>query len=138
MFSNPSDNILTDLLRKAKRIAVVGLSPNGERASNRVAKYLQGQGYEIIPINPAYPEILGEKSLPDLKSIVGAIDIVDVFRSPETTVPIAHDAVEIGAVVIWFQEGVINEEAAEVASEGGLTVIMDRCIYKEHRRLIGA
>ena len=138
MFSNPADTELKELLKNAKRIAIVGLSPKADRPSHNVGKYLKDQGYEIIPVNPVYPEVLGEKSYPDLKSIPGKVDIVDVFRKPEAVMPVADEAIDIGAGSIWFQQGVINEQAAEKAGAGGLTVVMDLCIYREHLRLLGA
>ncbi|MCP4634470.1 MAG: CoA-binding protein, partial [candidate division Zixibacteria bacterium] len=128
MFKNPSESEIAELIKNSKNIAVVGLSPKPDRASNGVARYLQDKGYRIIPVNPAYPEILGEKSYPDLKSIEEKVDIVDVFRKPDAVMPISEEAIEIGAGTLWLQEGVINEEAAQKALDSGLTVIMDRCI----------
>ncbi|PJA29426.1 MAG: CoA-binding protein [candidate division Zixibacteria bacterium CG_4_9_14_3_um_filter_46_8] len=136
MFSNPTDAQITELLSRCKRIAVVGLSPKSDRPSYRVASYLIEKEYEIIPVNPGFPEILGVKSYPDLKSIPGEIDIVDVFRNPDTVMPIVDEAIEIRVPAIWFQEGVINESAAQKAIDSGLQVIMDRCILKEHNRLL--
>ncbi|MBD3234697.1 MAG: CoA-binding protein [candidate division Zixibacteria bacterium] len=136
MFSNPKDEQIKDLLQKVKNIAVVGLSPKQERPSNGVANYLKSQGYNIIPVNPGHSEILGEKSFPDLKSIPVEVDIVDVFRKPDTVMPIVEEALEINPKAIWFQEGVINEEAAQKAQDGGLMVVMDRCMLKEYKKLI--
>jgi predicted CoA-binding protein len=98
---------------------------------------MQEHGFRIIPVNPKYDEILGEKCYPNLKAIPDAVDIVDVFRKPEDCVPIAQDAVAIGAKVFWMQLGVINEEAARVAEAGGLEVVMDRCVKIEYARLFG-
>jgi len=98
---------------------------------------MQEHGFRVIPVNPKYDEILGEKCYPNLKAIPDAVDIVDVFRKPEDCVPIAHDAVAIGAKVFWMQLGVVNEEAARVAEAGGLDVVMDRCVKIEYARLFG-
>jgi predicted CoA-binding protein len=114
---------------------VVGLSPKPERDSHEVAKYLQQQGYRIIPVNPAAERILGERSYPDLKSVPEPVDLVDVFRRPEETLPIARDAVAIKAKALWLQIGIVNDEAAGIARRGGLDVVMDRCCMVEHRRL---
>jgi uncharacterized protein len=132
---NSTTSEIKEILAKYKTIAVVGLSPKEDRPSFRVAKYLQSQGYKIYPVNPTVKEVLGEKSYPDLKSIPDKIDIVDVFRDPAVVVPVAKDAVEIGAKVLWFQELVINNEAAEIAQKAGLKVIQNKCILKEHRKL---
>jgi predicted CoA-binding protein len=102
-----------------------------------VASYLKQHGYHIIPVNPGAEEVLGEKSYPDLKSVPEPIDVVDVFRRPEFLLPIAEEAVAVGAKVLWMQEGIRNEEAAKKAEEGGLTVIQDACMLKEHSRLFG-
>ena len=123
------------ILTKYKTIAVVGLSPKENRPSHGVSKYMQSHGYKIYPVNPTIKEILGEKSYPDLKSIPDKIDIVDVFRDPAFVVEVAKDAVLIGAKVLWLQEGVINNEAAEIAKKAGLKVVMNKCILKEHRKL---
>jgi uncharacterized protein len=132
---NSTTSEIKEILTKYKTIAVVGLSPKEDRPSFRVAKYLQSQGYKIYPVNPTVKEVLGEKSYPDLKSIPDKIDIVDVFRDPAVVVPVAKDAVEIGAKVLWLQELVINNEAAEIAQKAGLKVIQNKCILKEHRSL---
>jgi predicted CoA-binding protein len=136
MFTNPPDEKIIVLLKNAGRIAIVGLSPKTGRPSNRIGRYLRKQGYEIIPVNPAYSEVLGEKSYPDLESVPGKIDIVDVFRKRDVVPAVAEAAVRIGVGAIWFQQGVINEEAADFAARAGMTVIMDLCIYMEHLRLI--
>ena len=112
-------------LTKSKVIAVVGLSPNPERDSHDVAKYLQEQGYRIIPVNPTADEILGEKSYPDLKSIPEPVDMVDVFRRSDTVPPVVDEAIEIGAKYIWMQDGVEHEEAAKKAEKAGVQVIMN-------------
>ncbi|MEE8340656.1 MAG: CoA-binding protein [Candidatus Neomarinimicrobiota bacterium] len=118
-----------------KTIAVVGLSPKEVRPSYGVARYLQSVGYKIIPINPGHPEILGEKSYPTLKDIPIKVDVVDVFRRPEYVMPIAEAAIEIGAKAIWFQDGVINTEAAKKAADAGLLVVMDDCMLRQHQAM---
>lgn len=128
---------LRQVLKENRTIAVVGLSADWNRPSYFAAKYMQERGYRIIPVNPKYPEILGEKCYPDLKSIPEPVDIVDVFRKPEDCVPIAREAVAIGAKVFWMQLGVINEEARQIAEAAGLTVIEDRCVKIEYARLFG-
>ena len=125
------------VLREAKTIAIVGLSGNPLRPSNFVGFYLQRHGYRVIPVNPREPEILGEKSYASLAEIPGPVDIVDVFRRPDAVPDIAREAVAIGAKTLWCQYHVISEEGARVAREGGLTVIMDRCLKVEHARYIG-
>ena len=120
---------MTDLveqqLTESKTIAVVGLSPNTERNSNRVARYLKSVGYRIIPVNPTVDEVLGEKSYPDLKSIPEPIDMVDVFRRSDLVAPVVDEAIEVGAKFIWMQDGVVDEESAEKARAAGIPVIMD-------------
>jgi predicted CoA-binding protein len=128
---------LRQVLKENRTIAVVGLSADWNRPSYFAAKYMQQRGYRIIPVNPKYPEILGEKCYPDLKSIPEPVDIVDVFRKPEDCAPIAREAVAIGAKVLWLQLGVINEEARQIAEAAGLTVIEDRCVKIEYARLFG-
>lgn len=130
------DERIRKLLKEAKTVAVVGLSPRLERPSNMVAAYLISQGYEVIPVNPGHSEILGRTCYPELRSIPGKIDIVDIFRRAEDVVPIVEQAVEIGAGSIWMQQGIVNEEAAELAGNAGMTVIMDRCIKVDHSQLI--
>ena len=118
----------------AKTIAVVGLSPNPDRPSHRVARYLLDQGFTVIPVNPGQTEILGQKCYPQLTDIGHPVDIVDIFRKSADVPPIVAEAIEIGAKTIWMQEGVINEEAAALARSRGLAVVMDRCLMIEHRR----
>ncbi|MCD5412631.1 MAG: CoA-binding protein [Dehalococcoidia bacterium] len=126
-----------EILNSSKTIAVVGLSPRRERPSFTVASYLKEQGFSIIPVNPTVAEILGERSYPDLSSIPGRVDVVDIFRRSEEVLPIVEEAIKIGAKSVWMQEGVINEDAASRAREAGLLVIMDKCMLKEHRRIVG-
>jgi predicted CoA-binding protein len=128
---------LRRILKTNHTIAVVGLSADWYRPSYFAAKYMQEHGFRIIPVNPKYDEILGEKCYPNLKAIPEPVDIVDVFRKPYDCVPIAQDAVAIGAKVLWLQLGVVNEEAARVAEAGGLEVVMDRCVKIEYARLFG-
>ena len=116
-------------------IAMVGLSPDPNRPSHRVAKYLINHGYKVIPVNPDAQEILGTRSYSDMSSIPEPIEIVDIFRRSEEVMPIVDEAIKIGAKVVWMQEGVINEEAALRAQDAGLLVVMDRCMLKEHKRL---
>ncbi len=123
------------LLENARTIAVVGLSADAHRPSHGVAKYLLAQAYRVIPVNPNYDEILGQRCYPDLKSIPEPVDIVDVFRRPEDCAPVAQQAVAIGAKALWLQLGVINDEARRIAEAGGLQVVMDRCIKIDHARL---
>ena len=125
------------VLHNAKRIAIVGLSPNELRASYFVGYYLKRHGYEVIPVNPREKEILGEKSYKSLLDVTAPVDIVNVFRAPDALPAIAEEAVKIGAGSLWCQFGVINEDGARIAEEGGVSVIMDRCLKVEHARYVG-
>ena len=125
------------VLHTARTIAVVGLSGNQLRASNFVGYYLKRHGYQVIPVNPRETEILGEKCYPSLLDVPVPVDVVDVFRTPDALPGIARDAVAIGAGTLWCQFGVINEEGAQLATDGGVTVIMDRCLKVEHARYLG-
>jgi uncharacterized protein len=125
------------VLLAAKTIAVVGLSGNPLRASYFVGFYLQRHGYRVIPVNPRESEILGERSFASLREVPVAVDIVNVFRAPAALPEIARDAVAIGAKCLWCQFTVINEEGARIAEQGGLSVVMDRCIKVEHARYAG-
>jgi len=129
---------ISEILHSAHTIAVVGLSAKRYRPSYGVAEYMQHAGYRIIPVNPRETQVLGERCYPDLDSIPDAVDIVDIFRRSEYVPEIVDAAIRKGAKVIWMQEGVIHEEAARRAEEAGLTVVMDRCILKDHRRLAHA
>lgn len=133
-----SDHVLREILQSAKTIAVVGLSSSQEKESYRIASYLREQGYRVIPVNPTAPEIMGEISYPDLQSVPEQIDVVQVFRKSEDVPPIVDDAIQAGAKVVWMQEGIVHEEAAQKALEAGLQVVMDACMRSSHRRLIGA
>ena len=132
-----SDDVLKEILLSAKTIASVGLSSNQERDSYWVASYLKEQGYRIIPVNPTAAEILGEKSYPDLEAVSEKIDVVQVFRKPEDVPPIVDEAIKVGAKVVWMQEGIVNEEAAQKGREAGLKIAMHACMRATHRRLIG-
>src|SRR5688572_11795312 len=131
------DQMLKDILVSAKTIASVGLSSNQGKESFWIVKYLKDQGYRIIPVNPTADEILGEKAYPDLESVPETIDVVQVFRKPEDVPPVVDSAIKAGAKVIWMQEGIAHEEAAQKAREAGLQVVMDACMRVTHRRLIG-
>jgi predicted CoA-binding protein len=130
-------NTLRRILREAKVIAVVGLSADWFRPSYFAAKYMQEHGYRVIPVNPKYQEILGEKCYRSLCDIADPVDIVDVFRKTADVMPIAEDAIRIRAKVLWQQLGVRNEEAAAKARTAGLETVMDRCVKIEHGRLFG-
>ena len=123
------------VLHNAETIAVVGLSGNELRASNFVGYYLKRHGYRVIPVNPRRAEILGETCYPSLLEVPVPVDVVNVFRAPEALPGIARDAVAVHAGALWCQFGVINEEGARIAEDGGMTVIMDRCLKVEHARL---
>ena len=126
---------IAELLGSARTIAVVGLSSRRSRPSYGVSEYMQAHGYRIIPVNPQESEVLGEKAYPDLDSVPGPVDIVDIFRRAEYVPEIVEAAIRVGAKAVWMQEGVVHEDAAARARAAGLTVVMDRCVLKEHRRL---
>lgn len=127
---------IEEILKGSKTVAVVGLSPKPDRPSYDVARYLQARGYRIIPVNPQATEILGERSYPSLSAVPAPVDVVDIFRRSEDVPPIVEEAVRAKAGVVWMQEGIINEQAADAARRAGLDVVMDRCMQKEHKRLI--
>lgn len=131
-----NDKELTQLLTEAKNIAVVGLSSKPARASFGVARFLQRQGYRIIPVNPAETEVLGERAYARIADVPDAIDIVDVFRRPEAVPDVLEDALSKKPRCFWMQEGVVHEEAARRAAAAGIPVVMDRCILKEIARLL--
>ena len=130
-------NTLRRILKNNRVIAVVGLSANWWRPSFFVAKYLKEHGYHIIPVNPAYDEVLGEKCYATLDDVPEKIDMVDCFRKAEDIGPLADAAIRLGAQCLWMQLGVVNEAAATLAAEAGLDVVMDRCVKIEHARLFG-
>lgn len=131
------DQMMKDILVSAKTIASVGLSSNPQKESYWIVSYLKDQGYRVIPVNPTADEILGEKSYPDLESVPDKIDVVQIFRKSEDVLPVVESAIKAGAKVVWMQEGIVNEEAAQKAREAGLQVVMDACMRVTHRRLIG-
>ncbi len=135
-YTHPSPEALRALLHEIKTIAVVGLSPKATRPSHRVAASMQGFGYRIIPVRPAVDEVLGETAYADLHALPVRPDLVDVFRAPEHVMPIVDACIELGIKAIWLQDGVINDEAAEKAAAAGITVVMDRCIYRDYVRLM--
>jgi predicted CoA-binding protein len=135
-YTHPDSDSLRTLLREIKTIAVVGLSPKAKRPSHRVAASMQGFGYRIIPVRPAVDEVLGETAYADLYALPSKPDLVDVFRAPEHVMPIVDACIELGIKAIWLQDGVINEEAAEKAAAAGITVVMDRCIYRDYMQLM--
>ena len=128
---------LRRILTENKTIAVVGLSANWWRPSFFAAKYMQDHGYRIIPVNPNYDEILGEKCYDRVEEIPDQVEVVDIFQRPEVTPALAQSAVAIGARVLWMQIGVVNDESARIAELGGLEVVMNRCVKIEHARLLG-
>jgi len=128
---------LRRILSTHKRVAMVGLSADWWRPSFFAAKYLLEHGFEVIPVNPKYQEILGQKCYPDLKSIPTPVDIVDLFQKMERVPPFVDDAIEIGAKVVWMQLGIINRQAAQKALDSGLEVVMDRCMKIEYARIFG-
>jgi predicted CoA-binding protein len=125
---------ITEILKNCKTIAVVGLSSNPARPSYGVTEYMQDAGYRVIPVNPNETEVLGEKSYARLEDVPEKIDIVDVFRRAEEVPPVVESAIRVGAKVVWMQQGIAHEAAAEKARAAGLTVIEDSCILVEHRR----
>jgi len=138
MFQNPGDQEIKDLLAKSKTIAVVGLSDKPERDSYRVAQYMQEKGYRIIPVNPRVKEVLGEKAYPDLAAVPVQVDIVDVFRRSEEAAGVVKEALALKPAAVWLQLGVISEEAAALAGDRGVPLVMDRCLKIEHARLLGS
>ena len=126
-----------DQIFKMKTVAVVGMSPKPERPSHYVGMYLKEQGYDIIPVNPGHKEIAGVTSYPSLLDIPVKVDVVDVFRRPEHAVPISEAAVEIGAKALWLQDGVINDEAARLAEDASLLVVMNDCMLRRHKQFFG-
>jgi uncharacterized protein len=130
-------SVIERLVREARTVAVVGLSPDPGRPSHGVARYLRRSGLRILPVNPALTSWEGLPAYPSLADLPERVDIVDVFRRPEHVPAIARDAVAIGAGALWLQLGVLSEEGAEIATAGGLDVVMDRCLAVEHREVVG-
>ena len=137
-FSNPSPEDICKLLREVHSVAVLGLSPNPERPSFRVAQALQGFGYRIFPVRPLIAEVLGEKAYPDLESLPEIPDIVDVFRASQHVPAIVDNCIELGIKHLWLQDGVVHEEAALRAQRAGITVVMNRCMFRDHTQLCGS
>lgn len=134
-FTNPSPEDICRLLREVRSVAVVGLSPNPGRPSFRVAQALQSFGYRIFPVRPLITEVLGEKAYPDLESLPEVPDIVDVFRASEHVPAIVDSCIKLGVRNLWLQDGVVHEEAALRAQQAGITVVMDRCMFRDHTQL---
>lgn len=132
---NPPSKEIEEILRECRKIAVVGLSPKESRDSNKVARYLMEQGYEVIPVNPGQKEILGKTCYKSLADIPFQIDMADLFLNPTRVPQIVDQAIEIGVNTIWMQFGVVHNEAALKAKESGIQVVMDRCIMVEHEKL---
>jgi uncharacterized protein len=129
---------IDEILENSRTVAIVGISPKEDRPSYRVGNYLKSQGYDMIPVNPSCSEVLGETSYPDLLSVPRPVDVVDIFRRPEDVPLIVEQAIRIKAKVVWMQEGIVNEDAARVAKQAGLKVVMDHCMRKEHIRFMGS
>ncbi len=127
-------NDIDEILKTCRTVAIVGISPKEDRPSYRVASYLKSEGFDMVPVNPACSEVLGEISYPDLLSLPRPVDVVDIFRRSEDVPPIVEQAIRIKAKVVWMQEGVVNEAAARMAQQAGLKVVMDHCMRKEHLR----
>jgi predicted CoA-binding protein len=130
-----NDQEMRDILKSAKTVASVGLSSNQEKESFSIVAYLMDKGYTILPVNPKADEILGAKVYKSLSDIPDQVDVVQVFRRPEDVPPVVDEAIKIGAKVVWMQEGIVNEDAAQKAREAGLQVVMDACMRATHRRL---
>ena len=133
--TNPLEGEIKDILEKHKIIAIVGLSDKPERDSYQVAEYLKDHGYTIIPVNPTKTEILGEKSYPDLLSIPGPVDIVDIFRKVDAIPGIVDEAIKIKAKVVWMQLGLAHNKSAQKAKDAGIAAVQSKCIKVEHSKL---
>jgi len=131
------DGELRTILNTVRTVASVGVSSNPDKASFGIFQYLTIAGYRMIPVNPTVADILGRSTYPDLPSIPEKIEVVQVFRKPEDVPPVVEQAIQIGAKVVWMQEGVVNKEAAALAEKAGLKVVMNRCMMKTHQRLLG-
>ena len=132
--ASPSADPIFDILTKYKTIAVVGLSSNPARPSHGVSEYMQSSGYQIIPVNPNETDVLGEPSYARLEDAPQKIEIVQIFRRPEEVPPVVDAAIRVGAKVVWMQLGIVNEAAAEKARAAGITVVMDACMFVEHKK----
>jgi predicted CoA-binding protein len=136
VFRNPPEDQLRALLAGAKTIAVVGLSPNPDRPSHRIARRLQQWGYRVVPVRPAVREVLGEPAYARLADVPAKIDLVDVFRAADRIDPVVDECIALGLPALWIQEGIVNEAAAQRAAAAGMLVVMDRCISVEYRKLM--
>ena len=140
MFTNPTLDEIKTILKETKTIAVIGLSPKPKRPSHSVSKAMQEFGYQIIPVRPAVDEVLGEKAYVDLESIpkdiLEKVDMVDVFRAPDKITPIIDACIKLKIPLIWLQDGVVNEAEAAKAQAAGITVVMDRCVYRDYIQLL--
>ena len=130
------DKELRNILRSAHNVACVGVSTNPEKPSYGIFQYLLEAGYNMIPVNPTAPLVMGRRSYPDLASVPEKIDVVQIFRKPEDVPPVVEQAIQAGARVVWMQEGIVNQQAAERAEQAGLQVVMNRCMMKTHMRLL--
>lgn len=137
MFQNPSEDEIRGLLERVQTIAVIGLSPKPNRPSFQVAAQMRGFGYRIIPVRPVVKNVLGEPAYPDLRAIPERVDLVDVFRAPEHVDEIVDACIALKLPALWLQDGVVNEAAAVRARAAGITVVMDRCVYREYLRFFG-
>ena len=135
---NSTDEDILDILRGVETIAVVGLSPNPFRPSYGVAGYLKQAGFRIVPVNPNYSEVLGERSYPSLSAVPFPIDIADIFRRPDALPEVVEDAIRANVSRLWFQIGVVNEPAIQMALDAGIKVVVDRCLKVEHARLLAS
>jgi predicted CoA-binding protein len=135
MYSNPSTDEMRTILRDSKSIAVVGISERETRASKYVSEYMQREGYTIYPVNPNLDTWNGLKVYDSVVDLPEKVDIVDVFRRSSQILPLSGDVVEVGAKVMWLQQGIVNQEAAEIVSDAGIKVIMDSCIMVEHKSM---
>ncbi len=131
-YFNQINSNIPEILKSYRRVAVVGISDKPHRPSHFVSEYLLQAGFTIYPVNPRYEEVLGLKCYPNLQAIPEPVEIVDIFRRPDTVMPVVEEAIQIGAKVVWMQQGVVNHEAARKALEAGLMVVMDRCLKVEH------
>jgi predicted CoA-binding protein len=131
------DAELRNILKSARTVASVGVSSNPQKPSYGIFQYLVEAGYQMLPVNPTTPEVMGKQTYPDLASIPVRIDVVQVFRKSEDVPPVVEQAIQAGAKVVWMQEGVVNAQAAKRAEEAGLKVVMDRCMRNTHQRLFG-
>lgn len=133
-----SDDEIVEILRSPNTVAIVGISDKPDRDSFQVARYLQEQGYRVIPVNPMLETVLDQRCYRSLRDVPERIDIVDIFRRSDAVPEIVDEAIEVGAKVVWMQLGVVHEEAAEKARQAGLQAVMNRCIKRDHSRLLGS